>query len=552
MESAAVGLVFSLGLAETEPGEEIWLTGSCPVLGRWNPDNAVSLSTDPVSYPRWSTAVIWFPNPAKADGSTLQLEYKYLRDRRALDGTVVWEDSIPNRNVTIDTCGKPETWQVNDDSWGCLAASPPRALSQDHLAPAAQHSEMDFVRLVSPLNDKSLEGTHFTPTLRHAPDEAWSDAPRQRMAREDSSIQMAREWSVSSMQISPSPSCSGLTIPQADDANCSSDTAVARTGGSLSCLPACGDESTATDAVCSRQGHDQSSTQGPLWTSAAFEAVYALDGEAPLGEGSFGLVWSCRHREAITSRDGGRRAVKRIAKKHLKPRDVNNLFGNDNLEGEIRMHLRLKHPNVVAMHEVFDDGHVVSLVMECCSGGDLFDLISTSQTGLCELSAARALQHLLKALSFLHSLDIVHRDVKCENVLCLESALPTEQSTFKLCDFGFAAALKEPHGHLKTRLGSPDAVAPEVVAGKVYSKPVDCWAAGVLLYMALSATSPFWGRTDLETLRKVKRGEYSMAGPRWESIGAAAKDAVRQLLTFEPEARAAAADALNFAWLGAQ
>jgi len=313
----------------------------------------------------------------------------------------------------------------------------------------------------------------------------------------------------------------------------------------------CGDEPMATDAVCGRQGHHQSSTPEPPWRSVAFEAVYALDGETPLGEGSFGLVWSCRRREAIAGGDCSGRAVKRIAKKHLKPRDVNNLFGNGELEGEIRMHLRLKHPNVVAMHEVFDDGHVVSLVMECCSGGDLFDLISTSRTGLCELSAACALQHLLKALTFLHGLNIVHRDVKCENVLRLESALPIEKSTFKLCDFGFAASLRDPRGHLKTRLGSPDAVAPEVVAGKVYSKPVDCWAAGVLLFMALSATSPFWGKTDLETLRKVKRGEYSMAGTRWASIGSAAKDVVRQLLAFEPEARATAADALRLSWLGA-
>jgi len=542
MASTAVGLVFSLGLAETEPGEEIWLTGSAPVLGHWNPENAVSLSTDPVSYPRWSTAVIWFPHPAEVDGSTLQLEYKYLRDRRALDGTVLWEDAIPNRYVTIDACGTYETWQVNDDSWGCLAASPPSALN----------SEIEFIRTVSPLNDTCLEDTHFTPTLRHVPDEVGNNVKMRLMAREDSSAQMAREWSVSSMQLSSAPSCNALPTLHTDAANSPSDpnAAVARSGGSLSCLPVCGDEPKAIDAVCQRQGHDQNSTPESPWTSAAFEAVYALDGEKPLGEGSFGLVWSCRRREAIAGGDCSGRAVKRIAKKRLKPRDVNNLFGKDELEGEIRMHLRLKHPNLVAMHEVFDDGHVVSLVMECCSGGDLFDLISTCRTGLCEMGAARALQHLLKALTFLHGLNIVHRDVKCENVLRLESALPIEKSTFKLCDFGFAAALKDPHGHLKTRLGSPDAVAPEVVAGKAYSKPVDCWAAGVLLFMALSATSPFWGKTDLETLRKVKRGEYSMAGARWASIRSAAKDVVRQLLTFEPEARATASDALNLTWLG--
>jgi len=228
---------------------------------------------------------------------------------------------------------------------------------------------------------------------------------------------------------------------------------------------------------------------------------------------------------------------------------MDNLFGRDGFEGEIHMHLRLKHPHIVAMHEVFDAPGIVSLVMECCRGGDLFDLIKGSCMGLPEPGAARALRHLLNALAFLHSILIVHRDVKCENVLCAERGLPIERSTFKLCDFGFAACLKSADGFLQTRLGSPDAVAPEVVKGQMYSTPVDCWAAGVLLYMALSASSPFWDKTDTEVLRKVKKGEYRLSGPKWDRVSREAKDVVRRLLTYNPAMRVSAAQALGLPWV---
>ena len=108
--------------------------------------------------------------------------------------------------------------------------------------------------------------------------------------------------------------------------------------------------------------------------------------------------------------------------------------------------------------------------------------------------------HLLSALHFLHSQPVVHRDVKCENVLLAKENVPPELNVFKLCDFGFAARPRAPSYRLTTRMGSPDTVAPEVVRGEAYWTPVDCWAAGVLLYMSLSATPPFYAQSDAEAL----------------------------------------------------
>ena len=146
-----------------------------------------------------------------------------------------------------------------------------------------------------------------------------------------------------------------------------------------------------------------------------------LLGDEPLGEGSFGLVWRCQSRRCDGDAAGGseERAAKRITRGRLAARDVRNLFGDGHLEGEIKMHQSLQHPHIVGLYEVFEDNDVVSLVMECCNGGDLFDLIAShsQQGGLAEHCAARVQVHLLSALRFLHEHPIVHRDVKCENVL---------------------------------------------------------------------------------------------------------------------------------------
>jgi len=289
----------------------------------------------------------------------------------------------------------------------------------------------------------------------------------------------------------------------------------------------------------------------------AFDEAYVVLGESPIGTGSFGLVWRCaprvRHLSGIPGGDaaggGTARAVKRITMSKLLPRDIRNLFGHEHREGEIRMHQTLKHPHVIELYEVFHEPHIVSLVMECCLGGDLFDLIASHGAGLPEPGTARMQRHLLEALAFLHEHGVVHRDVKCENVLILEQGKPMEMSTFKLCDLGFAARLGGDGQNLRTKLGSPDNVAPEIARGEAYGAPVDCWAAGVLLYMALAARPPFCAATDLEVLMKVREGNYDLSSGTWQQRSEHAKHVVRKLMAFQAFSRASARDALAFEWL---
>jgi len=279
-----------------------------------------------------------------------------------------------------------------------------------------------------------------------------------------------------------------------------------------------------------------------------FEHQYSLLGGGPLGEGTFGLVWRCAPKRANGDASQEERAAKIVRKARLQPHDMRYLLGED---GEVQTHLKMKHRHIVELYEYFDEPQTVTLVLEYCRGGDLFDAIVRQKKvggrGLSELAAGVVLTHMLSALEYMHGLHVVHRDIKCENVLLYKASGPVEQNLFKLCDFGFAAI---DHGQgLCDRLGSPDTVAPEVVVGARYGAPVDIWSIGVLLYMMISATPPFYAASDSEVLRKVRTGSYSLTGGLWDTISAPPKRTVATLMTVDPRHRPTACEALRGEWL---
>jgi len=272
-----------------------------------------------------------------------------------------------------------------------------------------------------------------------------------------------------------------------------------------------------------------------------FEASYEFIDRKAFAVGAFSQVWRCRQRNSTCSF----RAVKRI--------DMEKMKKLENVEKEVQLHLELEHPYIVKLHEVIYAESTVSLVMELCEGGDLFDMIATNKarygTGLTEQVTAHLMRHVLGALAFLHERCVVHRDVKCENVVVLERGMPSHRATYKLCDFGYATTLPDKDSTLCDSVGSPDSVAPEVLLKHRYSTPVDMWGAGVLLYMALSAQPPFGGATDEETIQNVIAGKYSLEGGKWDLTSPGPKALTRSMLTYDSGARCTAEYALRSQWL---
>jgi len=282
-----------------------------------------------------------------------------------------------------------------------------------------------------------------------------------------------------------------------------------------------------------------------------FESLYELVGDRAVGSGSFGEVWRCRARGASGGGGGPRDSV---AKRMDKARSAEQGRSHEALLEEVRLHRQLRHPHIVELQAAFDEPRTVWVVMECCDGGDLFDLIelrSASMPGLPENEGAHIMRHLLKALTFMHKQRVAHRDVKAENLLLRERGLPLCRVAFKLCDFGLAACVPE-GSTLTATVGSPSRAAPEIARKEPYGLKVDTWSAGVLLYMVLSFSAPFSDNSDGRVLERVKRGKFSLEDRPWPDVSDLGRAFVRELMTVDAAVRPSAQKALGSPWLSAE
>lgn len=177
-------------------------------------------------------------------------------------------------------------------------------------------------------------------------------------------------------------------------------------------------------------------------------------------------------------------------------------------------------------------------------GGELFDEIQRRKH-FSEEIAASLMNQLLSAIVYCHERKIVHRDLKPENVLIEASS--GSKLTIKIIDFGtaqtFTAAAK-----LKVTMGTPYYIAPEVLM-KSYNEKCDVWSAGVILYILLSGTPPFDGKTDDDIMKAVKKTKYSFHNKIWDDISPEAKDLVSKMLKYPPEARITAQEAFSHSWI---
>jgi len=183
--------------------------------------------------------------------------------------------------------------------------------------------------------------------------------------------------------------------------------------------------------------------------------------------------------------------------------------------------------------------------MELCAGGELFDKIIASGR-FSEVQAAILMQHIVRAIYYMHSSHVCHRDLKPENFLFLTKE-PIEKNTLKIIDFGLSCKF-EANQVLTTKAGTPYYVAPQVLAGK-YDQLSDLWSCGVIMYVMLCGYPPFFGETDAEVLSKVRLGNFSFNQTDWKNISEDAKNLIRFLLKMNPKDRYTAEQTLNHDWI---
>jgi len=204
----------------------------------------------------------------------------------------------------------------------------------------------------------------------------------------------------------------------------------------------------------------------------------------------------------------------------------------------------VKHKNIIALFEIYDEPKKMHLVMELVTGGELFDRIVQKQK-YSEKEAAGCMAQLCEALHFLHDKKIVHRDLKPENIL-YESP---DSDTIKVADFGLARVVSG-KDVMKTACGTPGYVAPEILKNQGYdSGAVDIWSAGVILYILLCGFPPFYEEELPALFDQILHARYDFPSPWWDHISSDAKELVRNMLELNVEKRFTAKQVLEHSWM---
>ncbi|XP_038064163.1 CBL-interacting protein kinase 11-like [Patiria miniata] len=264
----------------------------------------------------------------------------------------------------------------------------------------------------------------------------------------------------------------------------------------------------------------------PVWDSLHLDLV----DEGTIEEGPFSQV-----RKVYSRKLNRYFAFKKISKLRA-PKEAVDKF----LPREITIMQQLAHERLVEMEAVLVTEHYTFILMEYIPHGDLTKYINR-RGHLCEEEARMLFHQLLDAVSYLHALDVVHRDIKCDNIML------DEQYNIKLGDFGFAA-MCEAGQKLSEFCGSYAYTAPEILAGKEYDgKKADVWSIGVVLYAMLCGRLPYQD----ESLDILIDNIYNPQGKLLfhKKVSKDCRDFVRSMLITDPKARVSVSKLKRMDWL---
>jgi myosin-light-chain kinase len=249
---------------------------------------------------------------------------------------------------------------------------------------------------------------------------------------------------------------------------------------------------------------------------------------AILGVGTFGQV-----RECINTSNGDSYAVKIIDQCSK----AASWGPNTMARREVELLAALNHPNIIHFIDLYEDDQFFYVIMERCTGGEIFEKI-VKQRIMTESEVADIFRQMFSAIEYIHSLYIIHRDIKAENWMF------TADGRVKLVDFGLAVRLPGPKASASEIVGSLYYMAPEMISRK-YSFPVDMWSSGVLMFLLLTGRYPFDDETEELMVRRIQSGELV-----WDIGGQAdpthdAKRFTQRLLEVNPSSRITPLEALN-------
>ncbi|XP_078084746.1 serine/threonine-protein kinase 17B-like [Mustelus asterias] len=278
-------------------------------------------------------------------------------------------------------------------------------------------------------------------------------------------------------------------------------------------------------------------TRTPFMTDS-FSNNYTL---APkeLGRGKFAVVKKC-----IEKATG-----KEYAAKFLKKRRRGLDCKADIIHEIAVLEVTKSNPRVVDLYEVYETTNEIILVLEYAAGGEVFNLcVADRDEAPSEKDVIRLLRQTLEGVVFLHQNNIVHLDLKPQNILLTNSS---PLGDIKIVDFGLSRRVDNV-GELREITGTPEYVAPEILNYDPISTGTDMWSIGVLVYMLLTGKSPFQGEDKQETFLNISQVNVDYSEETFEGISKTAIEFIQQLLVKEPKNRSNAEACLFHPWLQAE
>ncbi|EXJ76861.1 CAMK/CAMK1/CAMK1-RCK protein kinase [Capronia epimyces CBS 606.96] len=282
-----------------------------------------------------------------------------------------------------------------------------------------------------------------------------------------------------------------------------------------------------------------------------------------MGDGAFSNVYKARD-----TKTGDDVAIKVVRKFEM------NSNQRANILKEVQIMRQLDHPNIVRLIDFSESRQYYYIVLELCPGGELFHQI-VRLTYFSEDLSRHVITQVAQALRYLHEeCGVVHRDIKPENLLFYPTPfIPTRNpkpkgpdeedkadegefipgvgaggiGRIKIADFGLSKVIWD--SQTMTPCGTVGYTAPEIVKDERYSKSVDMWALGCVLYTLLCGFPPFYDESIQVLTEKVARGQYTFLSPWWDDISKPAQDLVSHLLTVNPEKRYTIDEFLAHPWI---
>ncbi|CDW78816.1 UNKNOWN [Stylonychia lemnae] len=266
----------------------------------------------------------------------------------------------------------------------------------------------------------------------------------------------------------------------------------------------------------------QKAKEAPVTTTDFYRAGKML------GKGAFGKVSLGMHklsRKLV--------AIKSINKEYLSEEKQKNKVMH-----EVGILLRMRHPSVVKLYETFETGRHILLVMELCAGGDLLNYVRKRRK-LKEDSAKLIFRQIIEGLGYIHSKNILHRDIKLDNILL------DGKGKVKIADFGVSKLVK-PGETMREQCGTPAYIAPEIIRDKGYQGfKADIWSAGVVLYAMLYGTVPFKANNMQDLHKLILKAKYNLK----DEISEEAKDLLRKMLELDVSQRLTIKQVLSHPWM---